>query len=142
MLMSARVVAQLRVASLARVLLSFRFGGFMRATRPSLQFDALLYRDGSQWAAHCLQLDLVEVQGSAEAALADLLDVIRAHVEWAIEHDNMGYLFQPAPPEVWKMFLTARRTGTRTIRLRPSDGLKAPLPRVTVQEAAAEPLAA
>lgn len=140
--MSARAVAQLRVASLALVLLSFRFGGFMRATRPSLQLDVLLYRDGAQWTAHCLQLDLVESQDTATAALGDLLDVIRAHLEWAIEHDNMGHLFQPAPSEFWKMFLTARRTGSRTIRLRPSDGLKAPLPRVTVQEAAAEPLAA
>ncbi len=109
---------------------------------PDFQLDVLLYREDGQWAAHCLQLDLVECRRKVEAAESDILDVIRAHIEWALEHDNMEHLFHPAPPEYWKMFLTARRTGTRTLRLRPSGHPGASVRRVTVQEASARRLAA
>ena len=109
---------------------------------PDFQLDVLLYRDQSRWTAHCLQLDLVECGRSAQAALSDVLDVIRAHIEWAIEHDNMAHLFHPAPPEYWKMFLTARRIGARTFHLRPFGRSASGAPRVTVQQASARSVAA
>lgn len=109
---------------------------------PNLQLDVLLYREEGRWTAHCLQLDLVESGRTVQAAQSDILDVIRAHIEWAIEHDNMEHLFHPAPPEYWKMFLTARWTGTHTLRLRPSGRPAEGVSRVTVQEASARTLAA
>lgn len=109
---------------------------------PDLQLDVLLYREDGQWTAHCLQLDLVECGRTVEDAESDILDLIRAHIEWALEHDNMEHLFHSAPPKYWKMFMTARRTGTRTLRLRPSGRVAAGVRRVTVQEASARSLAA
>ena len=109
---------------------------------PDFQLDVLLYREDGRWTAHCLQLDLVECGRTAQAALSDVLDVIRAHIEWAIEHENMEHLFHPAPPEYWKMFLTARRIGARTFRLRPFGRSASGAQRVTVQEASARSLAA
>lgn len=113
-----------------------------RYRTPNFQLDVLLYRQGGRCTAHCLQLDLVECGRTVQAALSDVLDVIRAHIEWAIEHDNMEHLFHPAPAEYWKMFLTARRIGARTFRLRPFGRSASGAPRVTVQEASARSLAA
>lgn len=113
-----------------------------QARPPHLQLDVLVYPDDRRWAAHCLQLDLVEYGRLPETALADVLAVIRAHIEYAIEHDNMAYLFHPAPADVWKQFLHAERTGSTTIRITgPREVFRAPLV-VTVQEASVRSLAA
>ena len=108
---------------------------------PDLQLDLLLYADDGQWAAHCLQLDLVEHGPTQQAAAAALLDVIRAHLEYALEHDNLEHLFHPASPDVWRRFLTAERTGSASITLAPLDDVLPFPPRVSIQEAAARPAA-
>ena len=86
------------------------------------------------WAGHCLQLDLVECARTMEQAQANVLDVIRAHIEHALEHDNMEHLFHPAPAEYWQLFLRSRQIGSRTLRLRPERSRLRAMPRVTVQE--------
>jgi hypothetical protein len=100
--------------------------------QPNFQFDVLLYRDDGQWAAHCLQLDLVEY-GTWKAAQGAIRDVSRAHIEYALEHDNMDYLFHPAPSDIWKLFLKSKLIGRKTIRIHTPPDVPA-LPSVTVQE--------
>ena len=93
--------------------------------------DVLLYEDEGGWAAHCLQLDLVECADTPETAMGNMLDVIRVHVEYAIENDNVEYLFHPAPPDVWKRFLTSKWVGSQTIHIETRPNM---LSSVVVQE--------
>lgn len=81
------------------------------------QLDVLLDREEGGWLAHCLQLDLAEWGETRETAHANLLDVIRVHVESAVENDNLEHLFHPAPPEVWKAFFHAEFIGESRIAL-------------------------
>jgi hypothetical protein len=109
---------------------------------PHFLLNVLLYRADGMWTAHCLQLDLVECARTQEQAQSNVLDVIRAHIEYALEHDNMEHLFQPAPAEYWQLFLRSTPIGSRTVRLR-SKGLRLPaVPRVTVAESSVRRLAA
>jgi hypothetical protein len=101
--------------------------------QPELHVDVLLYPEGDGWAAHCLQLDLVECGASLEEVQEAILDVIRAHIEYALEHDNMEHLFHPAPPEVWKLFLGAELIGSKAVRIERDNA--PPIPSVIVQEA-------
>jgi predicted RNase H-like HicB family nuclease len=109
---------------------------------PVFLLNVLLYREGGRWTAHCLQLDLVECARTIEEAQSNILDVIRAHLEHALEHDNMAHLFHPAPAEYWQLFLRSKPIGRRTLRLHPERSPLAVLPRVTVQESSVRGLAA
>ena len=112
------------------------------ARPPDFLLNVLLYREDGQWAAHCLQLDLVECARTLQAAQSNMRDVIRAHIEHALEHNNMEHLFQPAPPEYWQLFLRSRQIGRRTVRLRPARSPLRAVPRVTVQESSVRRIAA
>ena len=89
--------------------------------------DVLLAPEEGGWLAHCLQLDLAEWGETLEAAQAHVLDVIRAHVESAVEHDNLAHLFSPAPAEVWKRFFQAELLREHTLTLRLPAGVFPPL---------------
>ena len=84
---------------------------------PDLQLDVLLCPDEGGWLAHCLQLDLAEWGETLEAAQGNLLDVVRAHVESAVENENLEHLFHPAPREVWKAFFHAELLRESRIQL-------------------------
>jgi len=60
------------------------------------------------YEAHCLQFDLVEVAPTAEEAEQAIKDVITAHIEYSLAHDNREYLFQSAPLDVWNAFFSSR----------------------------------
>ena len=66
-----------------------------------------------------------------------LVDVIRAHIEYALTDDDMAHLFSPAPPEYWRRFWAGEPQGMREIPLAvPSAGQPAP-PCVSMQRATA-----
>jgi predicted RNase H-like HicB family nuclease len=67
-------------------------------------FKVLIKKEPDAWVAHCLELNLVTVADTLEQVEADMMDVIAAHVRYALEKDNLDYMFHPAPPEVWKDF--------------------------------------
>jgi len=67
-------------------------------------FRVLIKKDPDAWVAHCLELNLVTVAETAKQAESDMIDVIMAHVRYAIENDNLAHMSHPAPPEVWKDF--------------------------------------
>ena len=54
--------------------------------------------------AHCLELGLIAVTDSRESAEQDIMDVIEAHVRYAVENDNLEYMYHPAPKEIWDEF--------------------------------------
>lgn len=78
----------------------------------ALHLDVLVYKEDI-WIAHCLQLDLVTTADSDDKAIADMRDVIKAHIEFAAQNDNWEHLFKPAPPEVWAQIFELQRKGAR-----------------------------
>lgn len=89
--------------------------------RPDYRLDVLTYQDGEGWVGHCLQLDLAECAPTRDQALEAIVDVVRAHFEFAIANDNLDNLFHAAPKEIWKMFFESELMGERTIELHVSE---------------------
>jgi hypothetical protein len=76
----------------------------------TFSFKVLVRCEEGLWVAHCLELDLVTEADTREQACEDMADVITAHVRYALENDNMEYLYHPAPQEVWKTYFDCRNS--------------------------------
>jgi len=93
-------------------------------------FRILIKWEPDAWVARCLELGLVTVAETMEQAESDLMDVIMAHVSYAIENDNMEHMYHPAPPEVWKEFFACedREETCHRQRQAPPDESRDPVP--------------
>jgi hypothetical protein len=74
------------------------------ARTENFSFKILIRREPDAWVARCLELNLVAVADTVEQAESDIIDVIVAHVRYALENDNLEYMFHPAPPHLWREF--------------------------------------
>lgn len=84
---------------------------------PSIKLNVLIYREGDNWIAHCLQMDIVAANTNVKTAEDDIIDLIKAQVTFALENDNLGNLFKPAPAEEWAKLENATKCGTKKIRI-------------------------
>ncbi|MBI4691545.1 MAG: hypothetical protein HY754_14970 [Nitrospirae bacterium] len=84
---------------------------------PSIKLNIVIYKEGEDWIAHCLQMDIVASGKSAKAVEDDIIDLIKAQIHFAIDNDNMGNIFKPAPSNIWNMIGHAKRCDSRSIRL-------------------------
>jgi len=95
------------------------------SVRPSVfHLDILVELQEGRYVAHCLQMDIVTTGTSGDAAVSDMLDLINAHINFAMEHNNVENIFKPAPPEVWRKLWGVCSTDTSICKTKP-------LPRVT-----------
>ena len=76
---------------------------------PTIHVNILVERQGELYVAHCLEIDIVATGETPAAASRDLLDLVRAQLEYALANDNMDNFFRPAPPEVWAKLKRVRR---------------------------------
>ncbi|MGO9116237.1 MAG: hypothetical protein ACLQPD_01350 [Desulfomonilaceae bacterium] len=74
------------------------------AQEEKFSFRVLIKEEPDAWVAHCLELNLVAVADTIEQVETDMVDIIIAHVRYALENDNVAYMSHPAPAEVWKDF--------------------------------------
>lgn len=81
------------------------------ARKPNFQLNVVIYNEDKEWIAHCLELDLVTTGKSVQKAWADMRDIIQAHIEFAIENDNLEHIFKQAPREVWNRIFELQRKG-------------------------------
>lgn len=70
-------------------------------TQPQYQFHILIKSTPRGFSAHCLELDLCEEAPTMVEVNEQIKNVIIAHITFAIENDNLAYLFNPAPEIVW-----------------------------------------
>ena len=70
----------------------------------NFSFKILIKQEPDAWVAHNLELNLVAVAETLEQVEADIIDIITAHVRYALENDNLGYMAHAAPPDVWNDF--------------------------------------
>ena len=68
----------------------------------SFSFRVVIRREPDGWVAHCLELNLVTVAETDKEVESDIIDVISAHVRYALENDNLEYMYHPAPLNIWK----------------------------------------
>ena len=76
----------------------------MADTMTRLSFRATVAREGGDWVAHCLDLDLVATGPTAEVAMDELAGAVEVQLWYARAQDNFEYLFRPAPAEAWERF--------------------------------------
>ena len=79
-------------------------------------FKVLVYPDEDLWVAHCLELDLVTVTKSSKAEEVDseIGSVIAAQLRACMEHDNMEFLYRPAPQKIWQTYFKSNLTRTNS----------------------------
>lgn len=74
----------------------------------AMTFNILIKKEGPLYIAHCLELDIVATADNSDQAEKDILDLIDAQVDYAFTHNNLDYLYHPAPQEVWKEFFECK----------------------------------
>jgi hypothetical protein len=84
---------------------------------PSIKLNVLIYQDSGEWIAHCLQMDLVSTGINEKDVENDIINLIKAQVIFAIENNNMDYIFKAAPADEWTKLEKSKRCGTRKIKI-------------------------
>jgi hypothetical protein len=75
------------------------------AREERFSFKVLIKKEPDTWVAHCLELNLVAEAETVEQVEQDIIDIITAHVRYALENDNLSYMYHSAPSNVWREFL-------------------------------------
>ena len=84
----------------------------------SISLNVVFYRDGDDWVAHCVQLDLVTAAPTREEAWRDIQDVCRSQILFAVERDpQFECLFRPPSEQLMKMMSLGRDKGEAVIEL-------------------------
>lgn len=73
--------------------------------KAEIRLDILIKKEDDYFLAHCLQFDIVTTADTLEEVRKGILDLCHAHIGFSHEHDNLDYLFSPAPKEVWAEYL-------------------------------------
>ena len=77
--------------------------------KAEIMLDILIKKEQEHFLAHCLQFDLVTTADTLEEVREDILNLCRAHIEFSQVHDNLEYLFSPAPKEAWAEYLATSK---------------------------------
>src|SRR5690242_9538251 len=89
-----------------------------------LSLRVLGYRDGREWAAHCLETDLVGRGRTFEQALAHLMELTEMQVSFAVQRNETALLDHPAPMHVIETYSRLARevlTNPRRPAHKPKD---------------------
>lgn len=78
-----------------------------------MTFDILIKEEDNMFIAHCLELDIVATANSIDQAQRDIVSLICAQIDFAFTHNNLKYLYRPAPQEVWEMFFACKERWER-----------------------------
>jgi len=99
-------------------------------TNLNINLSAIVYCESGVWLAHCLELDIVAEGEGANDAFESLKSLCDLQITVALEEGDIGSVFRPAPPEIWKLFAagTDRATEFKAGRGK-SRGFKAPVNR-------------
>jgi hypothetical protein len=74
----------------------------MKTNDGSMIFNVLVKKEENLFIAHCLELDIVATSTTVDQVTTDIIDLIKAQVDYAFSNDNLDHLYRPAPSEVWE----------------------------------------
>ena len=89
-------------------------------TLPQLRvLHYLITESENQFAAHCLDLDLVAIGADVKAASRKLDDLVKDHIEFSLSTGQFTNLETKAPTSYWKLFFsgTAIELEPKTIHI-------------------------
>ncbi|MDI6736624.1 MAG: type II toxin-antitoxin system HicB family antitoxin [bacterium] len=92
----------------------------MSTQQRKFNVHVILYSEYNIEIAHCLEFDIVAQGKTKMEAFKNLLDAIELQVNFAIENNNIESIFNPAPPEYWRMLVKAKRCPCKPKRKMPS----------------------
>jgi hypothetical protein len=75
----------------------------------SINLSAVVYQENGTWIAHCLELDIVAEGKDADDAIDSLISLCDFQIKVALGEGDLGSVFRPAPPEIWRMFSAGKR---------------------------------
>src|SRR5437588_12917990 len=84
----------------------------------SIPLRVVLYKDGLDWIAHCLEFDICGDGPTKKKALADMTAAIQIQIEQSIKHGNANNLFTPADGELFQMFAAGKQVAIGKLPLR------------------------
>jgi hypothetical protein len=88
----------------------------------NFMFNILITEEDGLYIAHCLELDIVATAATEAQVKQDMIDLIKAQITYAFEHNNFAYLYHPAPPEVWEQFFTCQENIQECFQIQPAPG--------------------
>lgn len=94
-----------------------RIASIFRKSPPSVKLNVLLYEEDGEWIAHCLQMDIVTSSVNQSVVIEEILDLIQAQVEYAIDNNNMDNIFKSAPAEDWERLAHFQKCEVRKITI-------------------------
>lgn len=89
--------------------------------KAEFRLDILIKKEEDYYLAHCLQFDIVATNDTLDGVRKDIIDLCRAHIDYAYEYDNLEYLFSPAPKEVWSEYLAMSKKDDCDVESKPLD---------------------
>ena len=75
----------------------------------AVTLNALIKKEEGLYIAHCLEMDIVATAASLKQVKKDIIDLIKAQIDYAFSYDNLEHLFHPAPKEVWEEFWACKK---------------------------------
>ena len=80
-----------------------------RQEEKSYTFSVIAFREGDEWTAVALEMDLRGYGPTPQRALADVIEMIKAQVTFAVQRKHPESVWRRADEKYWKMFEEARR---------------------------------
>lgn len=77
-------------------------------TASAMIFNILITKDAGLYVAHCLELDIVTTHTRLAKVKSDIIDLIKAQVDYAFSNNNLDHLYKSAPPQIWKEFYSCK----------------------------------
>lgn len=65
-------------------------------------FKILVFKDGKEYVAHILEMDIVGTGNTRDEAIAEAGESATAQIRYAIDHDRVDEILNPAPEEFFR----------------------------------------
>ncbi len=75
----------------------------------SMVFNILIKKEEKDYIAHCLELDIVCSSNNLDKTREEIIDLIKAQIDYAFSNENLEYLYRPAPASVWAEFYACKK---------------------------------
>lgn len=80
-----------------------------------LAIDVLAWREGAEWTAVALDMDLQAYGSTVDEALKDLDELVAMQIGFAIQKKQPGLILKPAPPHLWEILARERALAVKRL---------------------------
>jgi hypothetical protein len=80
-----------------------------------IELRAVFYKEGRNWIAHCLEMDVMGHARGKKKAFANMLDAVFTQIRFSIAHNNRSNIFMPADRRFFEMYSAGKDVAARQI---------------------------